>query len=158
MTQQTPLAPPPNASSPQDNAWSCLVSLETHVQLTQASLTSHTAELTGLNETTKTVSLSLQALLKHLLLAPTPPHGPSVAAARFSSGLSSEVEAPCSNLPYHNAEGKIILPFGIMIPNYFGKQLYMEYIEEWHRLNPGQIVTGKLSSNANPDPEQAAMQ
>ncbi|KAG5327914.1 hypothetical protein C0989_011026 [Termitomyces sp. Mn162] len=57
-----------------------------------------------------------------------------------------------------NAEGKIILPSGAMIPNYFGKQLYMERIEEWHRLNPGQIVTGRLSSNANPDPEQVAMQ
>ncbi|KAG5348663.1 hypothetical protein C0989_009097, partial [Termitomyces sp. Mn162] len=57
-----------------------------------------------------------------------------------------------------NAEGKIVLPSGAMIPNYFGKRLYMERIEEWHRLNPGQIVTGRLSSNANPDPEQAAMQ
>ncbi|KAG5348669.1 hypothetical protein C0989_009055, partial [Termitomyces sp. Mn162] len=37
-------------------------------------------------------------------------------------------------------------------------RLYMECIEEWHRLNPGQIVTGRLSSNANPDSEQAAMQ
>ncbi|KNZ80753.1 hypothetical protein J132_04564 [Termitomyces sp. J132] len=45
-----------------------------------------------------------------------------------------------------------------MIPNYFGKQLYMEPIEEWHRLNPGQIVTSRLSSNANPDPDQVAMQ
>ncbi|KNZ77653.1 hypothetical protein J132_04688 [Termitomyces sp. J132] len=45
-----------------------------------------------------------------------------------------------------------------MIPNYFSKQLYMERIKEWHRLNPGQIITGRLSSNANPDPEQAAMQ
>ncbi|KNZ78777.1 hypothetical protein J132_09915 [Termitomyces sp. J132] len=59
---------------------------------------------------------------------------------------------------HQNAEGKIILPSGAMIPNYFGKRLYMECIEEWHRLNPGQIVTGRLSSNANPDPEQAAMQ
>ncbi|KAG5334220.1 hypothetical protein C0989_003904 [Termitomyces sp. Mn162] len=57
-----------------------------------------------------------------------------------------------------NTEGKIILLSGAMIPNYFGKQLYMECIEEWHRLNPGQIVTSRLSSNANPDPDQAAMQ
>ncbi|KAG5724609.1 hypothetical protein E4T56_gene3937 [Termitomyces sp. T112] len=34
----------------------------------------------------------------------------------------------------------------------------MERIEEWHWLNPGQIVTGRLSSNTNPDPEQVAMQ
>ncbi|KNZ76073.1 hypothetical protein J132_00349 [Termitomyces sp. J132] len=45
-----------------------------------------------------------------------------------------------------------------MIPNYFGKRLYMEHIKEWHRLNPRQIVTGRLSSNANLDPKQAAMQ
>ncbi|KAG5348840.1 hypothetical protein C0989_007836, partial [Termitomyces sp. Mn162] len=45
-----------------------------------------------------------------------------------------------------------------MIPNYFGKRLYMERIKEWHRLNPGQIITSRLSSNANPDPKQAAMQ
>ncbi|KAG5333142.1 hypothetical protein C0989_006240 [Termitomyces sp. Mn162] len=57
-----------------------------------------------------------------------------------------------------NAEGKIILPSGTMIPNYFGKRLYMERIKEWHWLNPGQIVTGRLSSNTNPDPKQAAMQ
>ncbi|KAG5719400.1 hypothetical protein E4T56_gene13465 [Termitomyces sp. T112] len=57
-----------------------------------------------------------------------------------------------------NMEGKIILPSGAMIPNYFGKRLYMKHIKEWHRLNPGQIVTGRLSSNTNPDPEQAAMQ
>ncbi|KAG5716072.1 hypothetical protein E4T56_gene10785 [Termitomyces sp. T112] len=57
-----------------------------------------------------------------------------------------------------NAEGKIVLPSGAMIPNYFSKRLYMECIEEWHWLNPGQIITGRLSSNANPDPEQVAMQ
>ncbi|KAG5334231.1 hypothetical protein C0989_003850 [Termitomyces sp. Mn162] len=57
-----------------------------------------------------------------------------------------------------NAEGKIISLSSTMIPNYFGKQLYMEPIEEWHRLNPGQIVTSRLSSNANPDPDQVAMQ
>ncbi|KAG5727589.1 hypothetical protein E4T56_gene12324 [Termitomyces sp. T112] len=45
-----------------------------------------------------------------------------------------------------------------MISNYFGKRLYIEHIKKWHRLNPGQIITGRLFSNANPDPEQAAMQ
>ncbi|KNZ76904.1 hypothetical protein J132_06812 [Termitomyces sp. J132] len=45
-----------------------------------------------------------------------------------------------------------------MIPNYFSKWLYMEGIKEWHRLNLGQIVTGRLSSNANPDPDQVTMQ
>ncbi|KNZ80865.1 hypothetical protein J132_04124 [Termitomyces sp. J132] len=59
---------------------------------------------------------------------------------------------------HQNAEGKIILPSGTMIPNYFSKQLYMECIKEWHRLNPRQIITSRLSSNTNLDPEQAAMQ
>ncbi|KAG5335319.1 hypothetical protein C0989_001456, partial [Termitomyces sp. Mn162] len=99
MTQPTPLAPPPDASSPQDNAWSHLLSLETQVQLTQASLTSHTAELTGLHQTTEAVSLPLQALLEHLPLASTLPPGSSAAAARFSSAPSLEVSAPCSKLP-----------------------------------------------------------
>ncbi|KAG5351070.1 hypothetical protein C0989_008116 [Termitomyces sp. Mn162] len=52
---------------------------------------------------------------------------------------------------HHNAEGKIILLSGAMIPDYFGKQLYIECIEKC--LNPGQIVTGRLSANANPNPE-----
>ncbi|KAG5331198.1 hypothetical protein C0989_008323 [Termitomyces sp. Mn162] len=51
-----------------------------------------------------------------------------------------------------------LLTNGAMIPNYFGKRLYMEHIKEWHRLNPGQIITGRLSSSTNPDPKQAAMQ
>ncbi|KAG5349813.1 hypothetical protein C0989_001787 [Termitomyces sp. Mn162] len=59
---------------------------------------------------------------------------------------------------HYNAEGKIILPSGTMIPNHFSKWLYMEHIKEWHRLNPGQIVTSRLSSNTNPNPEQVAMQ
>ncbi|KAG5336848.1 hypothetical protein C0989_011769 [Termitomyces sp. Mn162] len=99
MTQPTSPAPPSNASSPQDNSWSCLLSLETQVQLTQASLTSHTAKLTGLYQTTEAVSLSLQALLEHLPLASTPPPGPPAAAARFFSAPSSEVPASHSKLP-----------------------------------------------------------
>ncbi|KNZ78290.1 hypothetical protein J132_01069 [Termitomyces sp. J132] len=59
---------------------------------------------------------------------------------------------------HRNAEGKIILLSGTMIPNYFGKRLYMKRIEEWHRLNSGQIVTSRLSANANLDPKQVAMQ
>ncbi|KAH0589854.1 hypothetical protein H2248_000046 [Termitomyces sp. 'cryptogamus'] len=76
----TPPAPPSDASSSQDNAWSCLLSLETQAQLTQASLTFHIAELTGLHQTTEAVSLSFQALLKHLLLAPTTPPMPPADA------------------------------------------------------------------------------
>ncbi|KAG5334849.1 hypothetical protein C0989_002789 [Termitomyces sp. Mn162] len=100
MTQPTLPAPPPDASSPQDDAWSCLLSLETQVQLTQASITFYTTELTGLHQTTEAVSLSLQALLEHLTLTLTPPHGPPAAAGRFSSGSRSEGLAPSSKLPH----------------------------------------------------------
>ena len=41
-----------------------------------------------------------------------------------------------------------------MIPNYVGKRLYMERVDEWHRLNPNQLITGRLSASANPDEEQ----
>ncbi|KNZ78150.1 hypothetical protein J132_01675 [Termitomyces sp. J132] len=68
------------------------------------------------------------------------------------------VQGMCMKLEQMIQQGKIILPSGAMIPNYFGKQPYMEHIEEWHWLNPGQIVTSRLSSNANPDPKQVAMQ
>ncbi|KAG5330530.1 hypothetical protein C0989_008858, partial [Termitomyces sp. Mn162] len=92
----TPPAPPPDASSPQDNAWSCLLSLETQVQLIQASLTSHTAELTGLCQTTEAVSLSLQALLECLSLAPTTPLMPPADAEWFVSAPSSGFLAPAA--------------------------------------------------------------
>ncbi|KAG5348967.1 hypothetical protein C0989_006835, partial [Termitomyces sp. Mn162] len=96
MTQPTPPAPPPNASSPQDNAWSHLLSLETQVQLTQASLTSHTAKLTGLHQTIEAVFLSLQALLEHLPLASTTPLMPPADAEWFVSALSSGLLAPAA--------------------------------------------------------------
>ncbi|KAG5347304.1 hypothetical protein C0989_012343, partial [Termitomyces sp. Mn162] len=85
----TPLAPPPDASSPQNDAWNCLLSLETQVQLTQASLTSHTAELTRLCQTTEAVFLSLQALLEHLPPAPIISLMPPADAEQFVSAASS---------------------------------------------------------------------
>ncbi|KAG5341544.1 hypothetical protein C0989_009617 [Termitomyces sp. Mn162] len=100
MTQPTPPAPPPDASSPQDNAWSHLLSLETQVQLIQAFFTSHTAELTGLCQTTKAVFLSLQALLEHLPVTLPPTPGDPAAARRFSSTPSLEASALCSKLPH----------------------------------------------------------
>ncbi|KAG5319849.1 hypothetical protein C0989_000791, partial [Termitomyces sp. Mn162] len=92
----TPPAPPPDASSPQDDAWSCLLSLETQVQLTQASLTSHMAELTGLHQTTEAVSLSLQALLECLPFAPTTPSMPPADAELFVSAPSSGFLPPAA--------------------------------------------------------------
>ncbi|KAG5338250.1 hypothetical protein C0989_007859 [Termitomyces sp. Mn162] len=96
ITQPTPSTPLPGASSLQDNAWSCLLSLETQVQLTQASLTFHTAKLTGLCQTTEAVFLSLQALLKHLSLAPTTPPMPPADAEQLVSALSSGFLAPAA--------------------------------------------------------------
>ncbi|KAG5330284.1 hypothetical protein C0989_008967 [Termitomyces sp. Mn162] len=96
MTQPTSPAPPPDASSPQNNAWSCLLSLKTQVQLIQASLTFHMAELTGLHQTTEAVSLSLQALLEHLPLAPTTPLIPLADAEWFVSAPSSGLLAPAA--------------------------------------------------------------
>ncbi|KAG5352995.1 hypothetical protein C0989_011505, partial [Termitomyces sp. Mn162] len=116
MIQPTPSAPSPDTLSPQDDAWSCLLSLETQVQLTQASLTFHMAKLTGLCQTIEAVFLSLQALLEHLLLAPTTPPMPPADAEQFVSAPSSGflalaaveqfasasglgLSAPCSKLP-----------------------------------------------------------
>ena len=41
-----------------------------------------------------------------------------------------------------------------MIVNYVGKWLYMEQVDEWHRLNLNQLITGRLSASANPNKEQ----
>ncbi|KAG5335012.1 hypothetical protein C0989_002514, partial [Termitomyces sp. Mn162] len=101
----TPPAPPPDTSSPQDNAWSHLLSLETQVQLTQASLTSHMAELTGLCQTTKVVSLSLQALLEYLPLTPTIPPMPPANAEQFVSAPSSGLLAPAATEWFASASG-----------------------------------------------------
>ena len=53
-----------------------------------------------------------------------------------------------------NHEGKVVLPSGTIIPNYVGKQLYIEQVDKWHRLNPNQLITGHLSANASLDKEQ----
>ncbi|KAG5349319.1 hypothetical protein C0989_004662, partial [Termitomyces sp. Mn162] len=64
------------------------------VQLTQASLTSYMAELTGLCQNTEAVSLSLQALLECLLLASTTPPMPPADAEWSVSAPSSGFLAP----------------------------------------------------------------
>ncbi|KAG5348958.1 hypothetical protein C0989_006904, partial [Termitomyces sp. Mn162] len=96
----TPPAPPSDASSPQDNAWCHLMSLETQVQLTQDFLTSHMAELTGLHQTTEAVSLPLQALLERLLFAPTTSSMPPADAEQFVSAPGLGPSAPHSKLPH----------------------------------------------------------
>ncbi|KAG6863580.1 hypothetical protein C0993_010993, partial [Termitomyces sp. T159_Od127] len=71
-----------NAPAPQDKAWTCLLHLETQVQLTQASLINHTTELSTLCKTTDYISQSLQALLECLppITAQLPVAEPSPAA------------------------------------------------------------------------------
>ena len=59
MTQPAPSGPLLDASAPQDDAWGCLLALETQLQTTQASLTLHTTELAGLRQATDTISHSL---------------------------------------------------------------------------------------------------
>ncbi|KAG6875710.1 hypothetical protein C0993_007862 [Termitomyces sp. T159_Od127] len=71
----------PDAPTPQDEAWTHLLHLETQVQLTQASLTHHMTELSTLHQTTDHIFQSLQ-LLEHLppRTAPPPVAEPSPAA------------------------------------------------------------------------------
>ncbi|KAG6883367.1 hypothetical protein C0995_012411, partial [Termitomyces sp. Mi166 len=40
------------------------------------------------------------------------------------------------------------------IPQYPKKLYYKDRLEEWHRLNPGNLATGNLSTNAAPDAQQ----
>lgn len=64
----------PDAAASGEEAWTRLLHLETQVQLTQASLTQHSAELTHLRQTTDTISDSLRTLLERLApAAPNPP-------------------------------------------------------------------------------------
>ena len=48
-----------------------------------------------------------------------------------------------------NAEGHIVLPGGSFVPHSIPGKHLVEHIEEWHRCNPGQIVSKQLSSNTN---------
>ena len=69
--------------------------------------------------------------------------------------VTAKLESFISQGKIHwNYEGKVVLLSGAMILNYIGKQLYMECIDKWHRLNPNQLITGCLSANASPDKEQ----
>ncbi|KAG6862618.1 hypothetical protein C0993_002341, partial [Termitomyces sp. T159_Od127] len=87
---------PPDALAPQDEAWTCLLHLETQVQLTQASLTHHTTELSTLRQTTDHISQSLQALLERL-----PPHTapPPVAEPSPAAPAAPAVPAAAPGVP-----------------------------------------------------------
>ncbi|KAG5337768.1 hypothetical protein C0989_008946 [Termitomyces sp. Mn162] len=75
------------------------------VQLTQAFLTSHMAELTGLHQTTEAVFLFLQALLECLPLAPTTPPMLPADAEQFVSAPSSGFLAPAAAKQVASASG-----------------------------------------------------
>ncbi|KNZ77052.1 hypothetical protein J132_07465 [Termitomyces sp. J132] len=63
------------------------------------------AELTGLRQTTEAVSLSLQALLECLPLAPTTPTTPPAGAEQFVSAPSSGFLAPAAAEQFVSASG-----------------------------------------------------
>ncbi|KAG6859062.1 hypothetical protein C0995_011783, partial [Termitomyces sp. Mi166 len=53
-----------------------------------------------------------------------------------------------------NRDNKVVLPSGGYIPQYPEKLYYKDRLEEWHRLDPGNLATGNLSTNAAPDAQQ----
>ncbi|KAG6863215.1 hypothetical protein C0993_012442, partial [Termitomyces sp. T159_Od127] len=55
-------------------------------------------------------------------------------------------------------DGKVVLSTGANIPNYPELKSYQERVNEWHRRNPGNIATGTLSGNTNPDVDQHIQQ
>ncbi|KAG6887136.1 hypothetical protein C0995_001068, partial [Termitomyces sp. Mi166 len=48
----------------------------------------------------------------------------------------------------------VVLLFGGYIPQYSKKLYYKDRLDEWHRLNPGNLATGNLFANAIPDAQQ----
>ncbi|KAG6867068.1 hypothetical protein C0993_007106 [Termitomyces sp. T159_Od127] len=55
-------------------------------------------------------------------------------------------------------DGKVVLSTGANIPNYPELKSYQERVDEWHRRNPGNVATGTLSGNTNPDADQHVQQ
>ncbi|KAG6881460.1 hypothetical protein C0993_001396, partial [Termitomyces sp. T159_Od127] len=92
---------PPDAPAPQDEAWTRLLHLETQVQLTQASLTHHTTELSTLRQTTDHISQSLQALLERLppRTAPPPVAESPLAAPAVPAAAPGVLASPRAQLP-----------------------------------------------------------
>ncbi|KAG6858006.1 hypothetical protein C0995_003405, partial [Termitomyces sp. Mi166 len=104
MIQPATSAAPSVASSPQDNAWHCLLALETQVQTAQGSLTLHMTELARLHQMMDTISPSFQMLLEHL--PPTPATTPAPPtplemnpSSCFDVFAASHTKIPCSALP-----------------------------------------------------------
>ncbi|KAG6867044.1 hypothetical protein C0993_007252 [Termitomyces sp. T159_Od127] len=55
-------------------------------------------------------------------------------------------------------DSKVVLSTGANIPNYPELKSYQERVNEWHRCNPGNVATGTLSGNTNPDADQHVQQ
>ncbi|KAG6867075.1 hypothetical protein C0993_007008 [Termitomyces sp. T159_Od127] len=55
-------------------------------------------------------------------------------------------------------DSKVVLSTGANIPNYLELKSYQERVDEWHRRNPGNVATGTLSGNTNPDADQHVQQ
>ncbi|KAG6871891.1 hypothetical protein C0993_002674 [Termitomyces sp. T159_Od127] len=106
MSQFASSDTPSDALAPQNEAWTCLLHLETQVQLTQASLTHHTTKLSTLHQTTDHISQSLQALLEHLppvtapsLVAEPSPAAPAVPLVALATVAGPQAQILCSVLP-----------------------------------------------------------
>ncbi|KAG6871686.1 hypothetical protein C0995_001413, partial [Termitomyces sp. Mi166 len=60
----------------------------------------------------------------------------------------------CAGKCRKNRDNKVVLPSGSYIPQYPEKLYYKDRLEEWHRLNSGNLATENLSTNAAPDAQQ----
>ncbi|KAG6879059.1 hypothetical protein C0992_005493 [Termitomyces sp. T32_za158] len=99
MSQLAPLDPLLDALAQQDNAWTCLLQLETQVQLTQTSLSLHTAEPSTLSQITDTITDFLWMLLECLLPAPAAPPPSPTLVLHFSTRRLSPPMQGCANIP-----------------------------------------------------------
>ncbi|KAG6897907.1 hypothetical protein C0993_007240 [Termitomyces sp. T159_Od127] len=102
MSQLANSDTPSDALAPQDEAWTCLLHLEMQVQLTQASLTHHTTELSTLCQTTNRISHSLQALLACLppIFAPPLVAEPSSAYLAVLPVALAALAGPQAQIPH----------------------------------------------------------
>ncbi|KAG6894883.1 hypothetical protein C0993_010539, partial [Termitomyces sp. T159_Od127] len=64
----------------------------------------------------------------------------------------------CLGRVRRGTDGKVVLSTGANIPNYLELKSYQERVDKWHRRNPGNVATGTLSGNANPDADQHIQQ
>jgi len=77
----------------------------------------------------------------------------------FINNCKKILEYIASGKCKRNAEGKVVLPNGYYIPRDIPGRWLIERIDEWHKRNPGQVVTGtmlhEITSTATLVPTQA---